>query len=243
MSNGPRLLKPKSFLVLCILSGFLKVADAQQSSGEKLIKADDPAQITDAVMIADIAVAKKSVDCGLFVKPPLVIQPVAPFQAGSNWLQQMTISLFNRTNKTIVFGTITLQFLDTGDCRTLPCSADQIHFGQIPAVDAYYGRTGLPLKPEHPEQPRLNWEPDQRLTIHVGDYMNEITRNVEDYLPVAAVTKVAVHLSAFFFEDGMRWISPGYSVPDPEHHGRYKYLPLNYFPGKRENNWPPGYDR
>lgn len=229
--------------MVCILLSALEAANAQQTSSEKLVKADDPSQITDAVMITSITVADKSVDCGLFVKPPRVIQPVAPFQAGSDWLQQMAISLFNRTNKTIVSGTITLQFLDTGDCRTQPCAADQIHFGQVPAVDAYYGRTGQPLKPEHPEQPPLNWKPGQTLTIHVGDYMDEIERSLENHLAVSSVSKVAVHIGPFFFEDGMRAVGPFYSVPDPEHHGKYQYLPQNYFPGKRETNWPPGYDR
>lgn len=230
-------------LALCVLFGVLQITGAQKSDNEKVVKADDPSQITSAVMITTIAVAHKSVDCGLFVKPPAVVQPVVPFQAGSDWLQQMTISVFNRTNKRIVFGAINLQFLDTGDCRTLPCATDEMHFGQIPTVDAYDGRTGRPLKPERPEEPPLDWKPGQILTIHVGDYMDEIKRNVEHYLPVTAVNKVAVHLSAFFFEDGMRSVGPFYSVPDPEHHGKFRYLPENYFPGKRENNWPPGYNR
>lgn len=231
------------FCAACIAFGLLQAALAQLTDSEKLVRANDPAQITDAVMITDISVAGKSVDCGLFVKPPDIVQPVAPFQAGNDWLQKMTISLFNRTNKTIVFGAINLNFLDTGNCRTLPCAAEQIHIGQLPAVDAYNGRTGKPLKPQHPERQPLDWKPGQTLTVHVGDYMDEIKRNVEDFMPVTAVSKVAVHIGPFFFADGMRAFGPDYSVPDPAHPGRYKYLPHNYFPGRREYNWPPGYDR
>lgn len=243
MPNGLIWRSPKSFLLACILLGLLETANAQQASGEKLVRASDPAQITDAVMITNIALAGKSLQCGLFTKPPAVVQSVAPFQAGNDWLQQMTISLFNRTSKTIVSGTITLDFLDTGDCRTLPCAAAQLHFGQVPAVDAYNGKTGQPLKPEYPDQSPLNWRTGQTVTIHVGDYANVIDRVLENHLAVTAVSKVAVHIGPFFFEDGMRAVGPFYSVPDPEHHGKYKYLPENYFPGKRQNNWPPGYDR
>ncbi len=129
----------------CIALGILLgVARGQQTTGEKLVRANDPAQITDAVMISNIAVASVPVECGLFVKPPAVVQPVTPFQAGSDWLQQMTISLINRTNKTIVFGGIILHFLDTGDCHALPCVGANINLGQRPAIDAYDGRTGQP---------------------------------------------------------------------------------------------------
>src|SRR5581483_1838087 len=107
--------------VICVLIGTSCVALARQTTGEKLVQANDPAQITDAVMISDISVNGKSIECGLFVKPPAVVQPLTPFQADSDWLQQMTISLCNRTDRTIVFGGIIFHFPDTGDCRSTPC--------------------------------------------------------------------------------------------------------------------------
>ena len=88
------------FYTTCMMFGLLEAIHAQQT-GERLVRVNDIEQITDAVMISSVAVAGKPIECGLFIKPPSVIQPVAPFQAGSDWLQQMTISLVNRTNKTI----------------------------------------------------------------------------------------------------------------------------------------------
>lgn len=61
------------FGLACILFSFLATADAHQPHNEKLIKADDPVQITDAVMITNLAVAGKTVDCGLLIKPPAVV--------------------------------------------------------------------------------------------------------------------------------------------------------------------------
>ncbi|SRR5579884_190903 len=226
-----------------ILLGVAGSATAQLSNNEKLVRCNDPAHITDAVMISDISVAGKTIECGLFIKPPAVVQPVSPFQASSDWLQQMTISLINRTNKTIVFGAIELVFLDTGDCRSLPCTAYPIHLGQMPAMDAYDGRTGLPLKPEQPERAALDWKPGQTITIHVNDYFAQIEGVLSRSMPVTAVAKVAVHIGPFFFEDGMRWSLGRYSVPDAEHPGKFKYLPADYFPGRRGNNWPPGYNQ
>lgn len=243
MFNFSRCLGRNSLGVTCILFALLGAARAQQTSSEKMVKADDPEHITDAVMIAEIAVGGNPVECGLFVKPPAVVQPVTPFQAGNDWFQHMTLSLVNRTNKTVVFGAISLQFLDTGDCRTQPCRAYTIRLGQVPAVDAYSARTGQPLKADHPERPPLHWGPGQTMDVYVSDYLAEIKDTLSNLLPVTAITKVAVHIGPFFFEDAMRWNLGFYSVPDPEYHGQFRRLPDNYFPGNRGHNWPPGYDQ
>ena len=228
------------FCATCIMFGLLGALHAQQT-GEKLASAkDDLAQINDAVLISNVAVAGKEVECGLFIKPT-VVQPVTPFQAGSDWLQQMTISLVNRTNKTIVFGNIHLHFLDTGDCRSVPCVGAELTLGQMPAIDAYEGRTGRPLRPEHPERAALDWGPEQTIAVHVSDYMGEIERRLADFMPETDVTKVKVYRGVFFFADGMRFTLGRYSVPDPDHPGKFKELPADYFPGRRGNNWPPGY--
>jgi len=73
--------------------------------------------------------------------------------------------------------------------------------------------------------------------------MAEIGETLAAYMPVTALTKVAIHIGPFFFEDGMRWNPGSYSLPDPEHHGKFKYLPDNYFPGRRGHNSPPGYNQ
>jgi len=67
-----------------MMFGLLGALHAQQTS-ERLVNANnDVEQITDAVVTSNIAVAGKTVECGLFIKPPVVIQPVTPFQTGNN---------------------------------------------------------------------------------------------------------------------------------------------------------------
>ena len=227
----------------CLTLGVLGALHAQQTS-ERLVSAkNDIEQITDAVLISNISVGGRTVECGLFIKPPVVIQPVTPFQAGPDWLSQMTISLVNRTNKIIAFGDIHLHFLETGDCRSAPCVGAELAVGQMPAVDAYEGRTGKPLRPEHPERPPLDWKPETTIVVHVSDYMDKIESNLADFMVPAAVTKVNVYRGVFFFADGMRWALGSYSVPDPDYPGKFKDLPADYFPGRRGNNWPPGYSQ
>jgi hypothetical protein len=103
---------------------FLGAALALET-GEKVVSVKQAAQITDAVMISNVSVAGRTIECGVFIKPPAVVQPVTAFQAASDWLQQMTISLVNRTNKTIVFGAVSFSFLDTGDCQAVPCVTER----------------------------------------------------------------------------------------------------------------------
>ena len=81
------------------------------------------------------------------------------------------------------------------------------------------------------------------MVIHVSDYADEIESDLSDFMLPTAVTKVKLYRGVFYFEDGMRWNLGRYSVPDPDHHGKFNQLPADYFPGRRGNNWPPGYSQ
>jgi hypothetical protein len=81
------------------------------------------------------------------------------------------------------------------------------------------------MKRGHPGGPSLNWEPEQTIVVPVSDYMPEI------------------YLGDFYFADGMQWNLGRYSVPDPDHRGKFKPLHADYFPARRGRNWPPGYEQ
>src|SRR5579875_546913 len=98
----------------------------------------------------------------------------------------MTITLINRTNKAIVYGGIIFHFLDTGDCKSQPCAGTEIHFGQLPAVDAYYARTGKPVKNRGTAP--LNWGPEQTFVVHVSEYIPQIEQSPNKFMPVTDVT-------------------------------------------------------
>lgn len=208
----------------------------QPGVGEKLVEVE-PQTRDDAVMITAVTVEGSMVPCGLVLRPNEV-QPVAPFRAGNGWLQTMIISLFNRTNRTIVAASLTLGFPETGDGRVQPQHAYHLDVGRVPAVDAFTGN-GQPIRID-PNRKPLAWAPGQAFTIHVGDFIEELKAEMEDSLPVATTTKVSIHIGPFFFEDGMRWYG-SFAVPDRGHPGKYKALPDDYFPGNQLLNWPPGY--
>ncbi len=218
-------------------------AFARQTHQVTVSTKDDIEQINDAVLISDIAVSGRTVECGLFIKPPRVIQPVAPFQAGDDWLQNTTISLVNRTDKTIDYGSLILHFMDTGDCHSTPCAQVTLEFGKKPSVDAFDGRTGQPLPPSRVGKSPLYWRPETTLVVHLSDYIQEIDDQVQHWLPLPAVTNVKIYRGIFFFDDGMSWQLGSYAVPDPENPGKFRLLPADYFPGHRDHNWPPGYNQ
>lgn len=109
----------------------------------------------------------------------------------------MTISLVNRTNKSIVFGSMIFHFLDTGDCKSLPCAQATPEFGRRSPIDAYDGTTGRPLRPEKIERQPLDWKPEQTIVIHISDYMGEIEQSLANFMSVTDLSKVNIYRWSF----------------------------------------------
>ena len=184
------------------------------------------------MVITRVKVAGADVQCGLIVNR-LEIEPVAPFVAGDDWLQNITMQFLNRTDKTIVCAQIRLEFPETGDgSRERPIKTESVDLGRIPAQSAYSSRTGKPFA-QSGNRRFIAFAPGQVLTIRVGDY-TEIGSDVKP------LTKSTIRVTDIYFLDGMGWNLAGYYNPDPDH-GKFKYMPRGYFPGNVQNNWPPPY--
>jgi hypothetical protein len=192
----------------------------------------------DAVVITKVTVAGQEVQCGLTLGPDYA-QTVTPFQAGDDWLSQMDIYLFNRTNKTIAYATLLLAFPDTGNGITDPMSVYGLSVGRLPDVDAFSSPTRS--RRVKPGSKPANFAPGQTLVIHVRDHLDAIKAYVEQRMPLYLASKLETTRGSFYFDDGMRWTGGGgFSVPDPEHQGKFKYLdPARFFPGRSDLNWPP----
>jgi hypothetical protein len=216
-------------------------AQANPYLGEKIVQVGPQTRVN-AVMITRVTVGDQEIMCGLMAGARSV-QPVKPFQADQDWLKSMTIHLYNRTNKTIAFIDLPLGFPDTGNGRTEPQWIYHLQLGRIPAVDAYSGRTGKPIAIDAKLMP-LGFGPEQSLTVHVADYIDQIRSYVQGRMLLSGVTKLVIHGGTVFFDDGMRWqAGGGYSVPDPRHPGQSNTVGRDYFPGIRYRSWPPGYQR
>jgi len=194
-----------------------------------------PTSMREAVMITRVTVGGSEVSARLLLGP-CKMQPITPFAAGDDWLQDIAISLFNRTNKTIAAEQINLRFPETGQL------VYSITLGRVPASAAFFGKgkPGEPI-PQDPVRQPMVFLPGQTMVVHVGDYFDQIRVDLERVRPLAANTRVIIDRGVIFFDDGMKWVGGAYSVPDSQHRGQWKTLDPMYFPGDREDNWPPGH--
>lgn len=170
---------------------------------------------------------------------PNLILNGRPFKVGGAWLNDMTLYIKNRTDKPVASATVLLSFPETGNGHNQPMYVYHIRLGRIPAADAYEGRTGKPLRINPAAKP-LNLKPGQEVAVHVADYIDGIKAYVEKAMPLYYATTVGVSINACTFTDGLRYSAGAYSLPDPSHHGKWKYLPSGYFPGDPHQFWPPG---
>ncbi|MGD0870210.1 MAG: hypothetical protein ABSB88_11705 [Bryobacteraceae bacterium] len=202
----------------------------------------------DGVVITRVTVGNVVVPCMAAPGPPDgrgPYQSAPPFQADDDWLQNVTIYLFNRTNKTIVWAGVQIGFPQTGDGRSpaTPQHTYNITVGRRPAVANFSPRTGQPM-PLH-DIP-LSFAGGRTQAIRLSEYIDQIRYTIQDAL-FAPVTSIRINPAYFIFDDGMSW-SPGghFATPDQEHPGKWKPMPHDYFPGNVHANWPPdriGIDR
>ena len=233
-----------SVLVCLALSGWLghialvAAANPGKYLGTKAVHIDRQTRM-DPVTIERVTVGGQLIQPGVSTGPREE-RPGAPFQADEDWLKNMTIILKNRTDRVIVRAEIALFFPDTGDgSSSRPVTEYVITAGQRPEIDSFTSQ-GRKLAPEPNKQPLL-FAPGQTIAIHVADHVDAMQPTVEEKLPFAQVTRVAIHRLQFFFSDGMRWTNlERFGLPDPNHPGQFTNLDSGrYFPGHPSQNWPP----
>jgi hypothetical protein len=213
----------------------LALAGAYLAASDKQVQAEPQTRL-DAVMITRITVGDQDVQCGLWVGPTTV-QPVAPFAASGNWLQQLTIYLLNRTNKSISYAQVGIGFPETGDGHTVPRSVFRASLGRIPPSNAFFG-SGKPMEQDAALKP-LSWGPGETFTVHLAEFYDRLSNQVEQRgLSIENVTQAFIYIGPFYFEDGMIWFGGLFKVPDPDRKGKYISLDRNYFPGNPYRNWP-----
>jgi len=211
-----------------------------KSLGTKMVYIETQYQV-DAVTITKVTVGGQQIQPGESTAGARVVKLATPFQADEDWLRNMSISLTNRTDKVIVRAEIELYFPDTGDgSAAQPITTYNMTLGQRPEVDSYASH-GQKLMPEPAKQPVL-LAPGQTLVIPVTDYVDAMQSRVEEKLAFSQVTRVAIRRLLAYFVDGMRWTDlDGFGVPDPNHPGQFTNMDrARYFPGNRDQNWPPG---
>jgi len=195
----------------------------------------------DPVVITKITVGGARVQAGRFVKPSSVARdPLTPFDAGDDWIQNLSIHLFNRTTKTIVAVDVNLGFLDTGNAAQPP-RGRVLNLGRLPDP-ASFDRTGR-FRAQPPGRLPLDFGPGGTMVVALGDYIDGIRSTLALDMPPAAVAHLRIDVICSYFADGVRFGGGGYSEPDPQNPGKWRSKDRAYSPGFVDASWPgrPGW--
>jgi hypothetical protein len=196
----------------------------------------------DPVSIEKIAVGDQLIELGVMDPRGRVHEPGMQFQAGPDWLKDMSVVLKNRTNKEIVHVEIELWFPDSGDgTRGHPVQTYELALGQRPEIDLYIGRGGQKVLPDTDKEP-LSLLPEKTVVIHIADYFDQIEELLKGGSKrLQQHTRVVVRQLGCAFVDGMRWSDVGgFLIPDFDHPGHFaKQDQGRFFPGNPSKNWPP----
>jgi hypothetical protein len=190
------------------------------------------------VVVTKITLGNVVVQSGRFIKPVGEAQEsITPFSADDGWIQNVTVYLVNRTNRTIVYALLNFGFPETTVGQTQ--AVFQLFLGRIPE-SVPFDSHGVPYRRRPGSQPIL-FRPGQTMAIRLGDYIDQIKARVDPVMPPAALTAVSVNFAQFFFADGTQW-SGRFRAIDPQN-STWRTMDLDYFPGDLDWRWPgrPGW--
>ncbi|MFZ0420655.1 MAG: hypothetical protein WAM04_21320 [Candidatus Sulfotelmatobacter sp.] len=173
-----------------------------------------PTNPHDAVMIVKV------------LKGSTEIQPDVPFEAGDNWLKQISVVVRNVSPSKIVYLNVDAHLPQSGaGTQDSPRVAAGNSVGQKPEHAMYSALTGQ-RRHESPREP-INLEPGRELTVPIvsqSDYDN-IRSLIQSRQSLADLTKCEVWVTTVFFADGTKWASGAYWRPDAATPGKYSLVP------------------
>jgi hypothetical protein len=218
--------------VLIVFAAQYVKPEAAASQAQRQVQSRIATKI-EPVVVTRITYGNVTVQPGRFVKPVGAIpDSVTPFLADDDWVQNIAVYLLNRTNRTIVYASLTFDFPETTIGRSR--AVFPLALGRIPP-SAAAELNGVPVRRPSESQPIL-LAPSKTLAIHLGDYIDQIKADVEPVRPLAALTIMNVNLGRFFFENGMQW-NGGYRVFDPLN-STWRKMDPDYVPGDMDGRWP-----
>jgi|WetSurMetagenome_2_1015567.scaffolds.fasta_scaffold71245_2 hypothetical protein len=194
----------------------------------------------DPVVILGAALGSVTVQAGRFGKPDTT-DPITPFEAGDDWIQRLTLRLFNRTEAVIVAVNIDIVFPETGDgSASHPLRGVPLNLGRIPE-NAAFDKFGN-VFPQPAEWSPLSFVRGP-MKVDLSDYIRRIRSGAESAIRLASSTKLEIELTSCYFSNGMKWANGSYFTPDSGYPGRWLPMERGYFPGFSDRNWPgsPGW--
>lgn len=113
------------------------------------------------------------------------------FEGGTEWLKNLSFTLKNKSDKTIIFTVIDLDFPETSAVENGRIAQRQITLGQDPENKL--------------DTPPLQLLPGKSMEIKLDTEYNGIKTLLTRRLPIDNVTKIMVRLHQVMFDDGTLW--------------------------------------
>lgn len=135
------------------------------------------------------------------------------FEGDTDWLQNLTFKLKNKSDKTITFIVLDIDFPETravGDGRI---SEHQITLGSDPE-----NKSG---------HPPLHFLPGESMEVPLASEYKEIKTLLGFRLPLDNVTNVLVRLHQVMFDDGTLWSSGNLYRRNPDPNAYPKWIQIN----------------
>lgn len=161
------------------------------------------------------------------------VNPGVPFEAGDNWLDDISVVVKNISSSDIILVSIMGDLPETGaGTKASPRVPAANTVGRRPEAAMVSPRTGRRY-PEIASKP-INLEPDKELTMSLlsRDYSEDFRSLVTAKQPLSSITQCDLSVAMIYFADGTRW-AHSYSEPDPTKPGRYKSISFDEWQEKQ----------
>ncbi len=122
-----------------------------------------------------------------------------PFDAGGEWIKDISFKITNQSTKTITFVDVDLKFSDTSSSD--PAMVRPLIFG---------------VWPNHPtpKDVPISLKPGESIDISMPAKYQSLKRFLETRGPVTRINKVMIMVFVVFFDDGTKWDLGNFYIPD-----------------------------
>ncbi|MFZ0278501.1 MAG: hypothetical protein WA254_13400 [Candidatus Sulfotelmatobacter sp.] len=152
------------------------------------------------------------------------------FNAGDDWLKDLSIVIKNVSPKKIVYVAAGCHLFETADWQAEAAKHRNIplvgstgnHVGRRPEEALYSAVLGHRLQPDTANAP-FDLEPSQEFTMALDspDAYSTLKSSVEEKEPMSSIAACNGGISQVFFEDGTQWQSHHYLRADLDQRGRW----------------------
>jgi hypothetical protein len=222
---------------------------AAQGLPQRTVEPPIVTKMAPLVFFKATTVGGSTVQTGRFAKPrSQPPDPITPFEASDDWVQQTTVYLLNRTNQGITWVLISFTFPNTN----VGLQATRLYLGLVPETAAsdpkenWWSPSGAPPSAvpivNPPDRLPLLVRPGELLEIRLGDHWDQIGRELSPQLSLGTVKRMSVVVQACYFAPDVMWNGNHFRVRDRASN-TWQDADRDYFPGDTESRLPgqPGW--